>query len=50
MPTDSIAGDVISGAAVSVDVLVKLGDSLLNHGRIIRLLPAGPVLRTFVQY
>ena len=47
-----VAGDVIFGAAlayVGVDVRAKLGDSRLNRGRIIRLWPTGPVLRTCVQ-
>ena len=45
-------GDVISGAAleyVGMDVPAGFDDSRLNSGRIIRLCPAGPVLRTFVQ-
>ena len=35
---------------VSADVPAGFGDSQLNSGRIIRLCPAGPVLRTLVQY
>ena len=33
-----------------MDIRVKFGDSMLNSGQIIQLLPAAPVLRTFVQY
>ena len=35
---------------VSTDVSAGFGDSRLHSGRIIRLCPAGPVLRTCVQY
>ena len=48
-----VASDVISGAAVahpSFDAHVKRGDSSLNMGRIITLLPAVPVLNTFVEF
>ena len=47
------AGDVISSIAVDwvgMNVRVKFGVSTLNSGRIIRLLPVAPILRTFVQY
>ena len=46
-------GDIISGMAldyVGTDVPAGFDDSRLNSGRIIRLCPAGPVLRTFVEY
>ena len=46
-------GDVISGPAfdyVGTDVPAWFGDSRLHNGRIIRLCPAGPVLRPFVWY
>ena len=33
-----------------MDVCVKLGDSTLNSGQIVKLWPAGPFLCTFVQY
>ena len=35
---------------IGVDVRAKFGDSRLKTGRIIRLFPTGPVLRTLVQY
>ena len=35
---------------VGTDVHASFGDYKLNNGRMIRLCPAGPVLRTFVQY
>ena len=34
----------------TLDFSASFGDSRLNSGRIIRLRPAGPVLRTFVWY
>ena len=33
-----------------MDVPVKFGDTMLNCGRIIRLFPGAPLLRTSVQY
>ena len=48
-----VADDVVSGVAVEkigMDVHVKFGASMLNSSRIIGLLPASPVLLTFVQY
>ena len=48
-----IAGDVISCSAadyVGFDDRVKFGDRRLNSGRIILSFPAGPVLRTCIQY
>ena len=34
---------------LGMDVRVKYDDSMLNSGRIIRLRPLGPILRTIVQ-
>ena len=48
-----VTGEVISFVAivqVGMDVCVKFGDSRLNSCQIIRLLPAEPVLPTFVQH
>ena len=48
-----VADDVISGVAaelVGKDIRVKFCHSTLNSGQIILLSPAGPALRTVVQY